>query len=124
PPATDRCCLSSGNARSIRYARAMAPRPESRGACLVHAPTPFGLDTIRGVPTLPLRLDWAIFYQAYNQLKMLGLRNTSAGLELDVHVQPGARRNAIVGTHAERLKVALQAPPVEGQANVALTHFM
>jgi len=55
---------------------------------------------------------------------MVGLRNTSSGLELDVHVQPGARRSAIVGLHANRLKVAVQAPPVEGRANEALTHFL
>jgi uncharacterized protein (TIGR00251 family) len=55
---------------------------------------------------------------------MLGLRNTSSGIELDVHVQPGARRNALVGMHADRLKVAIKAPPVEGRANQALTHFL
>jgi uncharacterized protein (TIGR00251 family) len=54
---------------------------------------------------------------------MLGLRNTSSGIELDVHVQPGARRSAIAGTHAERLKIAIQAPPVDGKANDAVIRF-
>ncbi len=46
------------------------------------------------------------------------------GVEIALHVQPGARRSAIVGVHAQRLKVALQAPPVEGRANEALVRFL
>jgi len=55
---------------------------------------------------------------------MPGLRETSRGIELDVHIQVGARRNAITGNHANRLKVAVQAPPVDGKANDALTHLL
>ncbi len=41
-------------------------------------------------------------------------RNGSALL---LHVQPGARRTAVVGLHGERLKIAVTAPPVDGKAN-------
>lgn len=41
-----------------------------------------------------------------------------------MHVQPGARRSAVIGEHAGRLKLALQARPVEGRANEALVAFL
>lgn len=49
---------------------------------------------------------------------------TGLGVQVAVHVQPGARRSAVVGEHAGRLKLALQAPPVEGRANAALMAFL
>jgi uncharacterized protein (TIGR00251 family) len=45
-------------------------------------------------------------------------------LLLALHVQPGARRSGVVGAHGERLKIALQAPPVDGKANEALLRFV
>lgn len=44
-------------------------------------------------------------------------------LMLQIHVQPNAKKTEIVGLHGEALKVKLQAPPVEGQANQALMKF-
>jgi uncharacterized protein len=47
------------------------------------------------------------------------LQRNRYGFSLEVHVQPGARRSQIVGTHGGRLKLAVQAPPTEGRANTA-----
>jgi uncharacterized protein len=45
-------------------------------------------------------------------------------LILDLHVQPGAKRSEFAGTHGERIKLRLAAPPVEGKANAALIEFL
>lgn len=52
------------------------------------------------------------------------LREDAGGVLLDVHLQPGARRDAVCGVHGERLKIAVAAPPVEGRANEALVEFL
>jgi len=44
----------------------------------------------------------------------------AGSLRVNVHVQPRASRNEIVGLFGTALKVRLQAPPVEGAANDAL----
>jgi len=41
-----------------------------------------------------------------------------------VHARPGAKNAAIVGLHAGRLKIAIDAPPVDGRANDALVAFL
>lgn len=51
------------------------------------------------------------------QLKLSEQRD---GVQLEVHVVPRAKRSAIVGVHDGRMKVALCAPPVDGEANAAL----
>lgn len=43
---------------------------------------------------------------------------------LEVHVQPGARVNAVVGIHGTRLKLKIAAPAVEGAANKAVCAFI
>jgi uncharacterized protein len=56
------------------------------------------------------------------------IRETSAGVTLAVRAQPGAKKTAITGTYGEgsnaQLKIAVQAPPVEGRANQALIAFL
>ncbi len=43
---------------------------------------------------------------------------------MSVRVLPGARKSALAGEENGRLKVRLQAPPVEGKANKALIAFL
>jgi uncharacterized protein (TIGR00251 family) len=56
------------------------------------------------------------------------LRAVEGGVTLAVRAQPGARKTAIQGIYGEgsaaQLKIAVQAPPVEGKANAALTEFL
>jgi uncharacterized protein len=47
-------------------------------------------------------------------------RATAAGLLLEVHVQPNARKTEAAGEYDGALKIRLQAPPVDGRANEAL----
>ena len=43
---------------------------------------------------------------------------------LDVFVQPGAAKDAIVGVHGPALKVKIKAPPVDGRANRGVESFL
>ena len=52
------------------------------------------------------------------------LREDADGVLIDVHLQPGARRNAVCGEHGGRLKIAVSAPPLEGRANQALVALL
>lgn len=51
-------------------------------------------------------------------------RDVPGGVELLVLVQPRASRTKVVGPHDGRLKIALAAPPVDGEANAALIAFV
>ena len=50
-------------------------------------------------------------------------RATASGVEIDVLVVPRASRTRFFGLSDGRLKVQLSAPPVDGEANRALTEL-
>jgi uncharacterized protein len=56
------------------------------------------------------------------------LRAVEGGVTLAVRAQPGAKKTAITGIYGEgasaQLKIAVQAPPIEGRANTALIAFL
>jgi hypothetical protein len=52
------------------------------------------------------------------------VKDVPGGSELSVLVQPRASRTKVVGEHDGRLKFALAAPPVDGEANAALIEFL
>ena len=56
------------------------------------------------------------------------LRAAAGGVMLAVRARPGAKKTAITGVYGEgaaaQLKIAVQAPPVEGKANSALVVFL
>lgn len=56
------------------------------------------------------------------------LREHPDGCTLAVRVQPGAKKSAIIGFYGEgsasKIKIALQAPAIEGRANEALVEFL
>jgi len=55
------------------------------------------------------------------------LRTAAGGVTLAVRAQPGAKKTAIAGVYGggatARLKVSVQAPPLEGRANAAFIRF-
>jgi hypothetical protein len=51
-------------------------------------------------------------------------RRDGDDLVIELRVQPRASRNGLDGLHGGRLKVRLQAPPVDGRANDALVALM
>ncbi len=55
---------------------------------------------------------------------MSWLKSVPTGVELLVLVQPRASRTKVLGEHDGRLKIALAAPPVDGEANAALIEFL
>lgn len=52
------------------------------------------------------------------------LRQSSGYTTLTLHVQPGAKKTEVAGTHGDALKIRLAAPPVDGKANAALIAFV
>ena len=56
------------------------------------------------------------------------LRAVESGVTLAVRAQPGAKKTAIAGIYGEgaaaQLKIAVQAPAIEGRANEALVEFL
>lgn len=51
-------------------------------------------------------------------------RDVADGCTVSVRVQPGAKRDTVIGLYAGAIKIALNAPPVDGRANDALIAFL
>jgi uncharacterized protein (TIGR00251 family) len=51
-------------------------------------------------------------------------RREGGDLILELRVQPRASRSEFAGAFGDRLRVRLQAPPVDGRANAALVEFL
>lgn len=49
---------------------------------------------------------------------------TAQGIRLAVQITPNAKRSEVIGVLDDVLKIRLQAPPLEGKANLALTRFI
>ncbi len=43
---------------------------------------------------------------------------------LKLYIQPKASRDNIVGLHADELKIAITAPPIDGKANAYLCKYL
>ncbi|MCT8534755.1 DUF167 family protein YggU [Glaesserella parasuis] len=46
------------------------------------------------------------------------------GIRLRIFLQPKANRDQIVGLHDNELKIAITAPPIDGQANAHLLKYL
>jgi uncharacterized protein (TIGR00251 family) len=61
-------------------------------------------------------------------MSLATLREVAGGVTLAVRAQPGAKKTTIIGLYGEgeaaQLKIAVQAPPVDGRANEALVAFL
>jgi uncharacterized protein (TIGR00251 family) len=57
-------------------------------------------------------------------LRMSFYRWDGDDLILDCHLQPKASKDEFAGLQAERLKIRLTAPPVDGKANAQLQAFL
>ncbi|WP_454124523.1 DUF167 family protein YggU [Kosakonia sp. Marseille-Q7440] len=55
---------------------------------------------------------------------MSAVESFQDGLVLRLYIQPKASRDAIIGLHGDEVKVAITAPPVDGQANAHLVKFL
>jgi uncharacterized protein (TIGR00251 family) len=55
---------------------------------------------------------------------MIDIRQVAGGVLIAVKAQPGAKRNAIIGQHADMLKIAVRQKPENGKANQAITALL
>ncbi|PSS48339.1 YggU family protein [Leclercia sp. 29361] len=55
---------------------------------------------------------------------MSAVSTCADGLVLRLYIQPKASRDSIVGLHGDEVKVAITAPPVDGQANAHLVKYL
>ncbi len=57
-------------------------------------------------------------------MELKWLKSVSGGVEMTIRATPRASANAIAGVEQDWLRIRLQAPPVEGKANAALTRWL
>ncbi|MEB6380367.1 DUF167 family protein YggU [Leclercia adecarboxylata] len=55
---------------------------------------------------------------------MSAVSTCADGLVLRLYIQPKASRDTITGLHGDEIKVAITAPPVDGQANAHLVKYL
>lgn len=55
---------------------------------------------------------------------MTWITETNDGVVLSLHCQPGAKASRVVGLYDDRLKLQVQAPPLENRANDALVAWL
>ena len=55
---------------------------------------------------------------------MIAIAEHAEGCVLPVRAQPGARKAGVLGEQAGALKVAVTAPPVDGEANAAVIEVL
>jgi len=48
----------------------------------------------------------------------------SGGVYINIHAQPGARREKICGMHGDAMKIAVRQAPQDGKANDAIIDFL
>lgn len=70
--------------------------------------------------TIGLLIFWVLLVMAI----MSAVTVNDDGLVLRLYIQPKASRDSIVGLHGDEVKVAITAPPVDGQANSHLVKFL
>jgi uncharacterized protein len=52
------------------------------------------------------------------------LKQQQGELFVNIHLQPKASKDAIVGKYGDRLKITITAPPIDGKANEHLIKFL
>lgn len=57
-------------------------------------------------------------------VELLQIRELSTGVSLEVQVQPRAGANKIRGVHDGRLKIAIDAAPVDGEATKQCLRYL
>ena len=57
-------------------------------------------------------------------MQVIELTENPQGIRLRIFLQPKASRDQIVGLHDNELKIAITAPPIDGQANAHLLKYL